>query len=386
MPLLQMSTNPGDLPDPAMFEHLRRASSTGQPRTPITVALPATRQLDKPARAHRTHKLGNPAVPVASATPPRQQSAPHTDSTQQVLSLGVPANNSPEMPSTSQGPTAQSEHSRPRQPQRDSVQQPLTEQDNVQLSLSGQGSMQQPLAEQDDLQQPLAGQNYGSLGTAGPSATTTPLAEQYAPIAGAAQLSTSGTALGGRHEASSLVPAVSEARQGEVSGLQDYHAAIGQQGNNDASSQQAHDGLRRPDSLREPLQAYQQGQGQHDSRQASLSTQAPDWQHSEHGQATQRLPAIAAAETQAGLGPGHATDSSQAGAGSHAAPSAGAEVRHNSPVRARIQALEAQQSQRSFQSSRPQHASSLGPYSQLQPAQGNQAFDDTQGERLAECA
>lgn len=83
-----MSSTPGGLPDPTYFQD---ATSSRAATSNITVALPATRQIDKPAKSLRTPKLGNPAVPVAGAVSSanaRQQAAAAEGMTEQGLAFG----------------------------------------------------------------------------------------------------------------------------------------------------------------------------------------------------------------------------------------------------------------------------------------------------------
>ncbi|DBA81590.1 hypothetical protein WJX77_006239 [Trebouxia sp. C0004] len=82
----------GSNPNPTDYPTLGSAKGA-TPRTPITVALPTTRQADSPTRNHRRMESGNPAVPVAQSTSgtPTQAGRVADDSTEQALSLGRPS-------------------------------------------------------------------------------------------------------------------------------------------------------------------------------------------------------------------------------------------------------------------------------------------------------
>lgn len=78
------------LPNPGAFPSLGPAQA-GSPHSPITIALPATRQPEA-LRGHRRAQSGNPAVPVAQQlTGAEQCQAPPDDSTEQSLSFGRPS-------------------------------------------------------------------------------------------------------------------------------------------------------------------------------------------------------------------------------------------------------------------------------------------------------
>ena len=308
-----MSTTPGGLPEATYFQGASLAGATSQTRTPITVALPPTRQSDK---AGRTPKLGNPAVPVANAADAggataatRQHGAAENEMTDQGLAFG-----------------------RSSDPQRPGLARPQTE---AVQGLTAQSSVTQSDLAQDSATQASAGQDPAQSGTAQgsgiqvlPAQTLTP---QHQMSSQQPQLPTTADGVSQQQIVSrQQADGASSSATAAGSGVSNFYASPTAD-----QSESLHTAPQRPFQTSPALAGMTAPGYGNSSKEGVLPSQETSRQYAESDLQQGRpdyIPIAAASE--------HRTDS---------------------PVRARIQALEQRQSQKGLLLSQPE--SSAGPVS-----------------------